>query len=63
MKKDKKEIVTLSNDSSSFTVDYFYNDKLFLETKPKPQNDIFQFKQIEDYKYNSGYKLKESSLK
>ena len=61
-KKIKSEIVTLSNDSSSFVVDYFYKDTLLLETKSESNNDIFQFKQIGDYKYNSNNKIKESSL-
>ncbi|MDO3695970.1 hypothetical protein QVZ41_14050 [Wenyingzhuangia sp. chi5] len=62
-KKIKREIVTLSNDSSNFIVDYFYKDTLLLETKSESKNDIFQFKQIGGYKYNSDNKLKESSLK
>lgn len=62
-KKIKREIVTLSNDSSNFIVDYFYKDTLLLETKSESINDIFQFKQIGGYKYNSDNKLKESSLK
>jgi hypothetical protein len=64
-KKIKREVVTLSNsyDSSNFTVDYFYKDTLLLETKSESKNDIFQFKQIGAYKYDSENKLKESSLK
>jgi hypothetical protein len=62
-KKIKREIVTLSNDSSNFIVDYFYKDTLLLETKSESTNDIFQYKQIGGYKYNSDNKLKESSLR
>lgn len=62
-KKIKREIVTLSNDSSNFIVDYYYKDTLLLETKSESKNEIFQFKQIGGYKYNSDNKLKESSLK
>jgi len=62
-KKIKREIVTLSNDSSNLVVDYFYKDKLLLETKSESKNDIFQFEQVGSYKYNSDNKLKESSLK
>lgn len=62
-KKIKKEIVTLSNDSSNFIVDYFYKDKLLSKTKSESKNDIFQFKQIGGYNYNSDNKLKESTLK
>lgn len=62
-KKIKREIVTLSNDSSSFVVDYFYKDTLLLKTKSESKNDIFKFKQAGSYKYHSDNKLKESSLK
>lgn len=62
-KKIKKEILKLSNDSSSFFVDYFYKDTLLLKTKSESLNDIFHFKQIGEYKYSSNNKLKESSLK
>ncbi len=62
-KKIKREIVTLSNDSSNFVVNYFYKDTLLLETKSESKNDIFQFEQVGSYKYNSDNKLKESSLK
>jgi hypothetical protein len=62
-KKIKREIVSLSNDSSNFFVDYIYKDTLLLESKSESKNDIFQFKQIGGYKYNSDNKLNESSLK
>ncbi|TXD80606.1 hypothetical protein ESY86_20400 [Subsaximicrobium wynnwilliamsii] len=62
-KNVKREIVTLSNDSSNFIVDYLYKDTLLIETKSESKNDIFQFKQIGGYKYNSDNELKESSIK
>lgn len=61
--KIQREIVKMSNDSTVFTVNYFYKDTLLVATKSDTKNDIFQFKQIGSYKYNSGNVLQESSLK
>lgn len=60
--KLKKEIVKLSNDSKSFIVDYFYKDTLLLKTLAETKNDIFYFKQIGRYKYNTDNTIKQDLL-
>ncbi len=61
--KIQKEIVKTSNDSTDFTVNYFYKDTLLVATKSDTKNDSFQIKQIGSYKYSSYNVLQESSLK
>jgi hypothetical protein len=60
--KIKTEIVKMSNDSSTYTVDYFYKDTLAIKTHSETKNDVFRFKQIGEYEYNSDNTLKQSSL-
>ena len=60
--KIKTEIVKMSNDSSTYTVDYFYKDTLAIKTQSETKNDIFRFKQIGEYEYHSDNTLKQSSL-
>jgi len=61
-KKIKREIVKLSNDSSNIYVDYFYKDTLLLKAHSENKNNIFHFKQIGEYEYNTDYTLKQVSL-
>ncbi|MBU2928333.1 hypothetical protein [Winogradskyella psychrotolerans] len=60
--KIKTEIVKMSNDNSNNTVDYFYKDTLLIKTLSETKNDIFRFKQIGEYEYNSENTLKQSTL-
>jgi hypothetical protein len=60
--KIKTEIVKMSNDSLTYTVDYFYKDTLLIKTQSETKNDIFRFKQIGEYEYNTDNTLKQSSL-
>lgn len=61
-KKIKREIVKLSNDSSSFIVGYFYKGDLHLKTQSETKNKIFHFKHVKEYEYNADNTLKQSSL-
>ena len=60
--KIKTEIVKMSNENSTYTVDYFYKDTLLIKTFSEPKNDIFHINQIGKYEYNSDNTLKQSSL-
>jgi hypothetical protein len=60
--KIQREIVKLSNDSLTFIVDYFYKDTLLYKSYSETENNIFRFKQIEEYEYNSDKSLIQKSL-
>jgi hypothetical protein len=57
-----KEIVNLSNENSDYIVDYYYKEKLLLESITEFKNDVFQYNYVGKYKYDSHNKLKESTL-
>jgi len=60
--KIKTEIGKMSNGSIMFEVQYFYKDTLLIKTQSENETDIFHFKQIGQYEYNSDKTLKQSSL-
>ncbi|AXG74802.1 hypothetical protein DVK85_11405 [Flavobacterium arcticum] len=60
--KLRREIVKLSNDSTSIIVNYFYKDTLLLKTLSETKNNAFYYKQIGRYKYNTENTLKQLSL-
>jgi hypothetical protein len=60
--KIQREIVKLSNDSLKFIVDYFYKDTLLYKSYSETENNMFRFKQIEEYEYKSDKSLKQKSL-
>ena len=61
--KIEREIVNLSSDSTSFTVNYFYKDSLQYKAQSDEENKIFRFHSIVEYGYDSRSNLKESTSK
>ncbi|MGQ1948058.1 hypothetical protein ACT3CD_13260 [Geofilum sp. OHC36d9] len=60
-KRLKKEIVEIVNDSTTFTVDYFYNGKQLERTKSEFNDNEFLSKQLGKYYYDSNDKLEKST--